>query len=143
MLTAILTVLRESTVIRRPQSVAVYDVVLSAPKSMTLLWVACERAANDARAAGDLDAAARWAGGGLTSGQAAFAARPMRIIQLVMREHRRLVGGAQLAVKFDRGRLPDLLPRMMDLHGLWADGRARRQHPSTRAALPDPGSRWD
>ncbi|MDQ2710290.1 MAG: relaxase domain-containing protein, partial [Actinomycetota bacterium] len=44
------------------QSVAFYDVVLSAPKSLTLMWVACERAANDARAAGDLDAAARWQG---------------------------------------------------------------------------------
>lgn len=44
------------------QSVAFYDVVLSAPKSMTVAWVAYERAANDARAAGDHDAAAVWAG---------------------------------------------------------------------------------
>jgi conjugative relaxase-like TrwC/TraI family protein len=43
------------------QSVAFYDVVLSAPKSMTVLWVACERAANDARAAGDHAAAELWA----------------------------------------------------------------------------------
>ena len=42
------------------QSVAFYDVVLSAPKSMTLLWVACERAATDAAAAGDHEAAAEW-----------------------------------------------------------------------------------
>ena len=34
------------------QSVAFYDVVLSAPKSMTVIWVAFERAASDARAAG-------------------------------------------------------------------------------------------
>jgi conjugative relaxase-like TrwC/TraI family protein len=44
------------------QSVAFYDVVLSAPKSMTVAWVAYERAANDARAAGDHEAAAVWAG---------------------------------------------------------------------------------
>ncbi len=44
------------------QSVAFYDVVLSAPKSMTVAWVAYERAANDARAAGDEQAAAVWAG---------------------------------------------------------------------------------
>ncbi|MCA1673854.1 MAG: relaxase domain-containing protein, partial [Actinobacteria bacterium] len=43
------------------QSVAFYDVVLSAPKSMTVMWVAFERAANDARAAGDHDAVAEWA----------------------------------------------------------------------------------
>jgi hypothetical protein len=42
------------------QSVAFYDVVLSAPKSLTLFWVACERAANDARAAGDLAGAQEW-----------------------------------------------------------------------------------
>jgi conjugative relaxase-like TrwC/TraI family protein len=42
------------------QSVTFYDVVLSAPKSMTMLWVACERAASDAAAAGDHDAAAQW-----------------------------------------------------------------------------------
>ncbi|MGQ0479999.1 MAG: MobF family relaxase [Pseudonocardia sp.] len=42
------------------QSVAFYDVVLSAPKSLTLFWVACERAANDARAAGDEPAARMW-----------------------------------------------------------------------------------
>ena len=44
------------------QSVAFYDVVLSAPKSMTVAWVAYERAANDARAAGDHEAAEVWAG---------------------------------------------------------------------------------
>jgi hypothetical protein len=44
------------------QSVAFWDVVLSAPKSMTVLWVACERAANDARAAGDHAGAELWAG---------------------------------------------------------------------------------
>jgi len=43
------------------QSVAFYDVVLSAPKSMTVMWVAFERAANGARAAGDHDAAQLWA----------------------------------------------------------------------------------
>ena len=42
------------------QSVAFYDVVFSAPKSMTLSWVACERAAIDAAAAGDVEAAAEW-----------------------------------------------------------------------------------
>lgn len=42
------------------QSVAFYDVVLSAPKTMTVLWVACERAANDTRAAGDSTASAEW-----------------------------------------------------------------------------------
>lgn len=42
------------------QSVAFYDVVLSAPKSMTVLWVACERAANDAAAAGDSASEQRW-----------------------------------------------------------------------------------
>src|SRR5690349_22599729 len=42
------------------QSVAFYDVVLSATKSHTLLWVACERAATDACAAGDEEAAAEW-----------------------------------------------------------------------------------
>lgn len=42
------------------QSVAFYDVILSAPKSMTVAWLAFERAANDARAAGDEDAAAEW-----------------------------------------------------------------------------------
>lgn len=42
------------------QSVAFYDVVLSAPKTMTLFWVACERAANDAATAGDTEGAARW-----------------------------------------------------------------------------------
>src|SRR5581483_2739768 len=42
------------------QSVAFYDVVLSAPKSMTLLWVACERAAHDATAAGDTAGAQLW-----------------------------------------------------------------------------------
>jgi conjugative relaxase-like TrwC/TraI family protein len=59
-----------------PGNVPFYDVTLSAPKSVTVLWVACERAANDARAAGvtaraagelsradGLDAQAReWAG---------------------------------------------------------------------------------
>jgi hypothetical protein len=42
------------------QSVAFYDVVLSAPKSMTVLWVACERAANDAAAIGDTASEHRW-----------------------------------------------------------------------------------
>jgi hypothetical protein len=42
------------------QSVAFYDVVLSAPKSMTLFWVACERAANDAAGAGDAEQANQW-----------------------------------------------------------------------------------
>jgi len=43
------------------QSVAFYDVVLSAPKTMTVLWVAFERAANDARAAGRDGEADEWA----------------------------------------------------------------------------------
>jgi len=42
-----------------PGNVPFYDVTLSAPKSVTVLWVACERAANDARAGA---AAAREAG---------------------------------------------------------------------------------
>ena len=42
------------------QSVAFYDCVLSASKSHTLLWVACERAARDAAAAGDTVAAAEY-----------------------------------------------------------------------------------
>ena len=42
------------------QSVAFYDVVLSAPKSLTVAWVAFERAANDAEAAGDTEAALVW-----------------------------------------------------------------------------------
>jgi hypothetical protein len=42
------------------QSVAFYDVVLSAPKSMTLFWVACERSANEAAAVGDHAGAAHW-----------------------------------------------------------------------------------
>jgi conjugative relaxase-like TrwC/TraI family protein len=33
------------------QNVAFYDLTLNAPKSWTVLWVACERSANDARAA--------------------------------------------------------------------------------------------
>ena len=43
------------------QSVGFYDVVLSAPKSLTVTWLACERLANEYRAAGDLDAAELWA----------------------------------------------------------------------------------
>src|SRR4051794_15986171 len=39
------------------QSVSFYDLVLSASKSHTLLWVACERGARDAAAAGDDEAA--------------------------------------------------------------------------------------
>ncbi len=42
------------------QSVAFYDNVLSASKSHTLLWVAAERGARDAAAAGDTDAAAEY-----------------------------------------------------------------------------------
>jgi conjugative relaxase-like TrwC/TraI family protein len=42
------------------QSVAFYDVTLSAPKSMTVLWVGCERAATDAAAAGQWEEAAEW-----------------------------------------------------------------------------------
>ncbi len=42
------------------QSVGFYDCVLSASKSHTLLWVACERAARDAAAAGDHAAAAEY-----------------------------------------------------------------------------------
>jgi TrwC relaxase/AAA domain len=42
------------------QSVGFYDMVLSASKSHTLLWVACERAAREAAAAGDTEAAARY-----------------------------------------------------------------------------------
>ena len=42
-----------------PGAVPFYDVTLSAQKSVTVLWVACERAANDARGAGE---AARAAG---------------------------------------------------------------------------------
>lgn len=52
--------LRAQAVKSARQSVAFYDVVLSAPKSMTVAWVAFERAANDARAAGDEEAAAEW-----------------------------------------------------------------------------------
>jgi hypothetical protein len=43
------------------QSVSFYDLVLSASKSHTLLWVACERAARDAAAAGDEQVAAEYA----------------------------------------------------------------------------------
>ena len=43
------------------QSVSFYDLVLSASKSHTLLWVACERGARDAAAAGDHAAAAEYA----------------------------------------------------------------------------------
>src|SRR4051812_36728103 len=43
------------------QSVSFYDLVLSASKSHTLLWVAVERAAHDAAAAGDHEAAAEHA----------------------------------------------------------------------------------
>jgi hypothetical protein len=43
------------------QSISFYDAVLSAPKSQTVLWVACERAASDARAAGNTDEAQLWA----------------------------------------------------------------------------------
>ncbi|WP_219417705.1 MobF family relaxase [Pseudonocardia nigra] len=42
------------------QSVAFYDIVLSASKSQTLLWVAAERGAREAAAAGDEQAAAEW-----------------------------------------------------------------------------------
>jgi hypothetical protein len=42
------------------QSVAFYDMVLSAPKSHTLLWAGCERGAVEATAAGDVEAAAQW-----------------------------------------------------------------------------------
>lgn len=42
------------------QSVAFYDIVLSASKSQTLLWVGCERGASEAAAAGDDAAAAEW-----------------------------------------------------------------------------------
>lgn len=42
------------------QSVAFYDIVLSAPKSQTLLWVAAERGATEAAAADDAEAAAEW-----------------------------------------------------------------------------------
>jgi hypothetical protein len=42
------------------QSVAFYDIVLSAPKSQTLLWVAAERGATEAAAAGDDETAAEW-----------------------------------------------------------------------------------
>src|SRR4051795_8075899 len=43
------------------QSVSFYDLVLSASKSHTLLWVACERGARDAATAGDHAAAAEYA----------------------------------------------------------------------------------
>jgi conjugative relaxase-like TrwC/TraI family protein len=43
----------------RPANVQFYDLTLSAQKSVTLLWVACERQANDARASAE---AARGAG---------------------------------------------------------------------------------
>jgi hypothetical protein len=42
------------------QSVAFYDMVLSASKSQTLLWAGCERGAIEAEATGDLDAATQW-----------------------------------------------------------------------------------
>ncbi|WP_246633220.1 MobF family relaxase [Pseudonocardia nigra] len=42
------------------QSVAFYDITLSAPKSMTVLWVGCERAASDAHADGAEDEAGEW-----------------------------------------------------------------------------------
>ncbi|HEY1972610.1 MAG TPA: MobF family relaxase, partial [Pseudonocardia sp.] len=42
------------------QSVAFWDVVLSAPKSLTVAWVAFERAANDATARGDEAGARLW-----------------------------------------------------------------------------------
>ncbi|WP_337826250.1 MobF family relaxase [Pseudonocardia sp. UM4_GMWB1] len=43
------------------QAVSFIDATFSAPKSVTVLAVAFERAANDARATGDADAAAAWA----------------------------------------------------------------------------------
>jgi conjugative relaxase-like TrwC/TraI family protein len=43
------------------QAVAFIDVTFSAPKSVTVLGVAFERAANDARAAGDTESAQAWA----------------------------------------------------------------------------------
>lgn len=43
------------------QSVAFYDATYSAPKSLTVMWVAFERAASEARAAGDDQAADEWA----------------------------------------------------------------------------------
>jgi len=46
---------------RARQSVAFIDATFSAPKSVTVLAVAAERAENDARAAGDERAAAGWA----------------------------------------------------------------------------------
>ena len=52
--------LGESLILAR-QSVALYDLVLSASKSHTLLWVAAERGARDAAAAGDHAAAAEYA----------------------------------------------------------------------------------
>ena len=55
-----LEVLRAQAAKSARQSVAFYDVTLSAPKSMTVAWVAFERAANDARAAGNEEAAAEW-----------------------------------------------------------------------------------
>ncbi|OLT01433.1 hypothetical protein BJF90_31980 [Pseudonocardia sp. CNS-004] len=51
-----LEVLRAQAAKSARQSVAFYDVTLSAPKSMTVAWVAFERAANDARAAGNEEA---------------------------------------------------------------------------------------
>ncbi len=42
------------------QSVAFWDVVLSAPKSLTTFWVACERAGNDAASQGDTETASMW-----------------------------------------------------------------------------------
>ncbi|MFC4943318.1 MobF family relaxase [Pseudonocardia sp. GCM10023141] len=42
------------------ESVSFYDVVLSAPKSLTLLWVACERGAHDADQNGDTAGAEQW-----------------------------------------------------------------------------------
>lgn len=43
------------------QAVSFYDVTFSAPKSVSVVGVAFERMATEARAAGDLDAAAAWA----------------------------------------------------------------------------------
>ncbi|MEJ3652037.1 MobF family relaxase [Actinomycetes bacterium KLBMP 9759] len=52
--------LRKQAAAAERKSVAFYDVVSSAPKSLTLTWAACERAAVDAAAAGDIEAAAEW-----------------------------------------------------------------------------------
>ncbi|WP_433503215.1 MobF family relaxase [Pseudonocardia halophobica] len=53
--------LRTQAEVSSRQAVAFIDATFSAPKSVTVLGVAFERAANDARAAGDERAAAAWA----------------------------------------------------------------------------------